>query len=81
MILLYEIHVENVIGFQKSIVFAVSKVFVWNFSGPCSVRMRENADRKTPNTDTFHAVAFMLIVMSCMVMPISLLLDFSEPTL
>ena len=29
---------------------------VRSFSGPYSVRMRENKDQKTPNTDTFYAV-------------------------
>ena len=26
------------------------------FFGPYSVRMKENTDQKTPNTDTFYAV-------------------------
>ena len=42
----------------------LKSVRIWSFSGPYfpafglpySVRMQENKDQKTPNTDTFHAV-------------------------
>ena len=34
----------------------VKSVRIRSFSGPYSVQMRENADQKTPNMDTFHVV-------------------------
>ena len=36
--------------------YCVKSVRFRSFSGPCSVRMLEHTDQKTPNTDTFHAV-------------------------
>ena len=38
------------------LIHSVKCVRIRTFSGPYSVRMRENEDQKTPNTDTFHAV-------------------------
>ena len=37
---------------------AWKSVHIRNFSGPYSVCMQKNADKKTPNMDTFHAVVY-----------------------
>ena len=37
-------------------IYYVKSARIRSFSGPYLVRMRENTDQKTPNTDTFHAV-------------------------
>ena len=34
----------------------VKSVGIRSFSGPYSVRMRENTEQKKPNTDIFHAI-------------------------
>ena len=39
----------------------VKSVRIRSYSGPYSVRMRENTARITPNTDTFYAVCDTLV--------------------
>ena len=63
VLLLLRVHESSMKNLQllhycPIVTHCVKSVRIWSYTGPYSVRMRENTDRITTNTDTFHAVIF-----------------------